>query len=187
MPTARPIETQNGLVCGSYWASVSCLKRQEEMWKRFLFSEVEYCLWAQTPTTPCPALLTSVFMSPVICGWSQSESVMSKSTRRDSKQNESKHLPIYQHKAKLVQAVKDSTFLVVTGETGSGKTTQLPQYLHQAGKPPSCCPVPEVNLAVTTGAWYEPLPVLSVQVFVKTAKSASPSPAGWLPSRWPRG
>uniref|UniRef100_A0A8C7K0U0 RNA helicase n=1 Tax=Oncorhynchus kisutch TaxID=8019 RepID=A0A8C7K0U0_ONCKI len=47
--------------------------------------------------------------------------------------NESKNLPIYQHKATLQQAVKDNSFLVVTGETGSGKTTQLPQYLHQAG------------------------------------------------------
>ena len=28
----------------------------------------------------------------------------------------------------LIQAVKDSAFLVITGETGSGKTTQLPQY-----------------------------------------------------------
>uniref|UniRef100_A0A672HVK8 RNA helicase n=1 Tax=Salarias fasciatus TaxID=181472 RepID=A0A672HVK8_SALFA len=46
---------------------------------------------------------------------------------------ESKHLPIYRHRDKLVQAVKSSTFLVVTGETGSGKTTQLPQYLHEAG------------------------------------------------------
>lgn len=56
---------------------------------------------------------------------------MSKSTRLDT---ESKHLPIYEQKAKLVQAVRDSTFLVVTGETGSGKTTQLPQYLYEAGK-----------------------------------------------------
>ncbi|TNN60231.1 putative ATP-dependent RNA helicase DHX40 [Liparis tanakae] len=58
---------------------------------------------------------------------------MSKSTRLDSKENESKRLPIYRHKDELVLAVKDSTFLAVTGETGSGKTTQLPKYLHQAG------------------------------------------------------
>ncbi|XP_062329887.1 probable ATP-dependent RNA helicase DHX40 isoform X2 [Osmerus eperlanus] len=60
---------------------------------------------------------------------------MSKRTRWDSKKelNESKNLPIYQHKSKLIQAVKDNSFLVVTGETGSGKTTQLPQYLYQAG------------------------------------------------------
>ncbi|XP_029372839.1 probable ATP-dependent RNA helicase DHX40 isoform X2 [Echeneis naucrates] len=58
---------------------------------------------------------------------------MSKSTRWDSEDSESKQLPIYQHRNKLTQAVKNSPFLVVTGETGSGKTTQLPQYLHRAG------------------------------------------------------
>ncbi|XP_069082524.1 probable ATP-dependent RNA helicase DHX40 isoform X2 [Pleurodeles waltl] len=42
-------------------------------------------------------------------------------------------LPIYEYRKELVQAVKDSNFLIVTGETGSGKTTQLPQYLHKAG------------------------------------------------------
>ncbi|XP_048412986.1 probable ATP-dependent RNA helicase DHX40 isoform X2 [Stegostoma tigrinum] len=42
-------------------------------------------------------------------------------------------LPIHQHKESLVQAVRDHPFLIVTGETGSGKTTQLPQYLCQAG------------------------------------------------------
>ncbi|XP_028817646.1 probable ATP-dependent RNA helicase DHX40 [Denticeps clupeoides] len=42
-------------------------------------------------------------------------------------------LPIYQQKERLVEAVRCNAFLVVTGETGSGKTTQLPQYLFQAG------------------------------------------------------
>ncbi|XP_060799719.1 probable ATP-dependent RNA helicase DHX40 [Neoarius graeffei] len=46
---------------------------------------------------------------------------------------ESKYLPIYQYRHKLIEAVKENQFLVVTGETGSGKTTQLPQYLYQAG------------------------------------------------------
>ncbi|MCJ8739923.1 hypothetical protein PDJAM_G00052940 [Pangasius djambal] len=46
---------------------------------------------------------------------------------------ESKRLPIYQHRHKLTEAVKGNQFLVVTGETGSGKTTQLPQYLYRAG------------------------------------------------------
>ncbi|KAM6933754.1 putative ATP-dependent RNA helicase DHX40 [Xenentodon cancila] len=57
---------------------------------------------------------------------------MSKQTRRSPK-DESEHLPIHQHKNKLIRAVRDATFLLVTGETGSGKTTQLPQYLHDAG------------------------------------------------------
>ncbi|GAA6071698.1 probable ATP-dependent RNA helicase DHX40, partial [Tachysurus ichikawai] len=45
---------------------------------------------------------------------------------------ESKQLPIYQHRYELIEAVKENQFLVVTGETGSGKTTQLPQFLYQA-------------------------------------------------------
>uniref|UniRef100_A0A673LUA8 RNA helicase n=1 Tax=Sinocyclocheilus rhinocerous TaxID=307959 RepID=A0A673LUA8_9TELE len=59
---------------------------------------------------------------------------MSKSEKsRKTEHNESRKLPIYQHKDKLIQAVKENTFLIVTGETGSGKTTQLPQYLFKAG------------------------------------------------------
>ncbi|KAK3560665.1 hypothetical protein QTP86_014516 [Hemibagrus guttatus] len=50
-----------------------------------------------------------------------------------TRDTESKHLPIYQHRHRLIEAVKENQFLVVTGETGSGKTTQLPQYLYQAG------------------------------------------------------
>ncbi len=60
---------------------------------------------------------------------------MSKSEKsRETEKYESRKLPIYQHKDKLIQAVKENTFLIVTGETGSGKTTQLPQYLYKAGK-----------------------------------------------------
>lgn len=42
-------------------------------------------------------------------------------------------LPIESYREDLVSAVQDNQFLVVVGETGSGKTTQLPQYLHEAG------------------------------------------------------
>ncbi|KAL7831661.1 hypothetical protein AOLI_G00292090 [Acnodon oligacanthus] len=56
---------------------------------------------------------------------------MSKTER--SSRAESTQLPIHQHREKLVEAVKESQFLVVTGETGSGKTTQLPQFLYRAG------------------------------------------------------
>lgn len=59
---------------------------------------------------------------------------MPKPTKLTPRDSEPKLLPIYQHKHKLIEAVRKSPFLIVTGETGSGKTTQLPQYLHQAGK-----------------------------------------------------
>ncbi|XP_067866806.1 probable ATP-dependent RNA helicase DHX40 isoform X1 [Heterodontus francisci] len=42
-------------------------------------------------------------------------------------------LPIHRHRERLVRAVREHPFLIVTGETGSGKTTQLPQYLYHAG------------------------------------------------------
>lgn len=42
-------------------------------------------------------------------------------------------LPIYAFKEDLVSAVGEYQVLVIVGETGSGKTTQIPQYLHEAG------------------------------------------------------
>lgn len=44
-----------------------------------------------------------------------------------------KSLPIYQYRDDLIQAIHDYQVLVIVGETGSGKTTQLPQYLYEAG------------------------------------------------------
>lgn len=44
-----------------------------------------------------------------------------------------KSLPIYQYRDSLLQAIDQFQVLVVVGETGSGKTTQIPQYLNEAG------------------------------------------------------
>ena len=44
-----------------------------------------------------------------------------------------KSLPIHKLKAELVKAVTDNQILVVIGETGSGKTTQITQYLAEEG------------------------------------------------------
>jgi len=44
-----------------------------------------------------------------------------------------KKLPVYAYREEFLQAVQDNKVLVVVGETGSGKTTQIPQYLHEAG------------------------------------------------------
>lgn len=43
-----------------------------------------------------------------------------------------RNLPVYQFKAELIQAVQQNQFVVVEGETGSGKTTQIPQFLVEA-------------------------------------------------------
>ncbi|OAA56838.1 ATP-dependent RNA helicase DHX8 [Cordyceps fumosorosea ARSEF 2679] len=44
-----------------------------------------------------------------------------------------KSLPIYQYRDEFLAALEQYQILVIVGETGSGKTTQLPQYLHEAG------------------------------------------------------
>lgn len=42
-------------------------------------------------------------------------------------------LPVFQVREQLIKAVQDNQFLVIVGETGSGKTTQLTQYLNESG------------------------------------------------------
>ncbi|EQL35997.1 adenosinetriphosphatase [Blastomyces dermatitidis ATCC 26199] len=44
-----------------------------------------------------------------------------------------KSLPIYRFREEILQAVADHQIIIIVGETGSGKTTQIPQYLHEAG------------------------------------------------------
>lgn len=42
-------------------------------------------------------------------------------------------LPIFSCREELLAVVRENRVVVVVGETGSGKTTQLTQYLHEAG------------------------------------------------------
>lgn len=44
-----------------------------------------------------------------------------------------KSLPIYAFRDDLLKAIEEYQVLIIVGETGSGKTTQIPQYLHEAG------------------------------------------------------
>lgn len=44
-----------------------------------------------------------------------------------------KSLPIYAFREQLLEAISQYQVLIIVGETGSGKTTQIPQYLHEAG------------------------------------------------------
>ena len=54
------------------------------------------------------------------------------STREKMKETRSK-LPVYPYREEFLAAVKDHQVLILVGETGSGKTTQIPQYLHEVG------------------------------------------------------
>lgn len=48
-------------------------------------------------------------------------------------QDTRKSLPIFKYRDEFIAAIEQYQILVLVGETGSGKTTQLPQYLHEAG------------------------------------------------------
>ncbi|GMJ11646.1 FOREVER YOUNG, homolog in yeast PRP16, CLUMSY VEIN, embryo defective 3011 [Hibiscus trionum] len=61
-------------------------------------------------------------------GEAVSEFAMSKSIAEQRQ-----YLPIYSVRDELLQVIRENQVVVVVGETGSGKTTQLTQYLHEAG------------------------------------------------------
>jgi pre-mRNA-splicing factor ATP-dependent RNA helicase DHX16 len=47
--------------------------------------------------------------------------------------NSKNNLPIYEYKQKILDLLKKNNILIIEGETGSGKTTQIPQYLYENG------------------------------------------------------
>eukprot|EP00127_Corallochytrium_limacisporum_P002320 Clim_evm108s109 gene=Clim_evmTU108s109 len=42
-------------------------------------------------------------------------------------------LPVFAHREQILNTIEQNTVTVLVGETGSGKTTQIPQYLYEAG------------------------------------------------------
>ena len=42
-------------------------------------------------------------------------------------------LPILAHEDEVMEAIRQHSVVIISGETGSGKTTQLPQFLYEAG------------------------------------------------------
>ncbi|KAL3235687.1 DEAH-box RNA-dependent ATPase PRP2 [Nakaseomyces bracarensis] len=44
-----------------------------------------------------------------------------------------KKLPVFQYREQLLNIIKENQVVIIVGETGSGKTTQLPQYLVEEG------------------------------------------------------
>lgn len=42
-----------------------------------------------------------------------------------------KNLPIYKIRSKLISEIRQNPALILLGETGCGKTTQIPQYIHE--------------------------------------------------------
>lgn len=48
-------------------------------------------------------------------------------------QDQRSRLPVHKHRKELLYLVETHATTLVVGETGSGKTTQIPQYLDEGG------------------------------------------------------
>ncbi|CAF1647858.1 unnamed protein product, partial [Adineta ricciae] len=53
--------------------------------------------------------------------------------RKKTIDEQRKYLPIYAIRADLLKIIRENSIIICVGETGSGKTTQMTQYLHEAG------------------------------------------------------
>lgn len=47
-------------------------------------------------------------------------------------QEQRKKLPVYEQRFKLLEQIKRHSTLIIIGDTGCGKTTQIPQYIYSA-------------------------------------------------------
>ncbi|XP_074645690.1 pre-mRNA-splicing factor ATP-dependent RNA helicase PRP16-like [Tubulanus polymorphus] len=53
--------------------------------------------------------------------------------KRRSVTQQRQYLPIFATRQELLTIIRDNSVVIIVGETGSGKTTQLTQYLHEDG------------------------------------------------------
>lgn len=63
----------------------------------------------------------------------ESEKAVELSVERAEMKKVRESLPIYKYREELLTLIRDNKIIVMVGETGSGKTTQVPQYLHEVG------------------------------------------------------
>ncbi|RWS29821.1 pre-mRNA-splicing factor ATP-dependent RNA helicase PRP16-like protein [Leptotrombidium deliense] len=56
-----------------------------------------------------------------------------KGSDREKIKKQRQYLPIFAVRNELLNIIRDNNVVIIVGETGSGKTTQLTQYLHEEG------------------------------------------------------
>ncbi|CAI5711626.1 unnamed protein product [Hyaloperonospora brassicae] len=75
-------------------------------------------------------------------------------------------LPIYAHRNTIVEAVKSNQVIILVGETGSGKTTQIPQYIWENDRV-------HARVAIT-----QPRRVAAITVAQRVCEEANRGPLG---------
>lgn len=61
------------------------------------------------------------------------DSGLDRRAMREKIKKQREYLPVFAVKSELLNIIRDNSIVVIVGETGSGKTTQLTQYLHEEG------------------------------------------------------
>ncbi|XP_069353429.1 probable ATP-dependent RNA helicase DHX37 isoform X2 [Eulemur rufifrons] len=83
---------------------------------------------APPPGTPAPPAAASALTRPPV-----KPAVFVPVSRSREMQEERLKLPILSEEQVIMEAVAEHLVVIVCGETGSGKTTQVPQFLYEAG------------------------------------------------------
>jgi len=86
-------------------------------------------------------LHSSVTVQPQDSSEPQKDTIVKKSVPQQSLNAEQKEalakfrkgLPIYRSRGDILAHVKKNPITIISGDTGSGKSTQLPQYLYESG------------------------------------------------------
>ncbi|KAI0499537.1 hypothetical protein KFK09_017741 [Dendrobium nobile] len=73
--------------------------------------------------------------APKLCGTSDhvNSAVVVHASRPLEVQDKRRHLPIIMMEQEIMEAINEHPILILCGETGCGKTTQVPQFLYEAG------------------------------------------------------
>ncbi len=58
---------------------------------------------------------------------------MSEFAKSKTIKEQREYLPVFSVKEELMTVIRDNKIVIIVGETGSGKTTQLTQYLLEGG------------------------------------------------------
>lgn len=62
-----------------------------------------------------------------------SDNASSDFAMKKSIQQQRQYLPVFAVRQQLLTIIRENPVVIIVGETGSGKTTQLTQYLHEDG------------------------------------------------------
>ncbi|GAB0088574.1 probable ATP-dependent RNA helicase DHX34 [Sergentomyia squamirostris] len=115
------------------------LERSHQEFNKILFSNLEltvkYSEIQGRLSTHCSRELTTrklkQFLQIVLhyLDFKQKEKFTKLKKLRKSQAN----LPVAKYKEEIVQAVKENQVVIIAGDTGCGKSTQIPQFLHESG------------------------------------------------------